>query len=271
MSFSVLISVYHKENPLFMKRALESVYENQTLKPTEVLIIKDGPLTKELDRVIKDYEDNYPGVFNIITLSKNKGLGNALKIGVEKCKYELIARMDTDDIAVPDRFEKQIRFMKANPDVVLVSSDIAEFDNNPNIISGKRVVPKKHEEICKFAKKRNPMNHMAVMYRKEAVLNSGNYKIFLGYEDYYLWVRILLKGYITANINDVLVNARIGNNMLARRQGFKFYRQEIKLQQEFRDIGFINSMEFIQNVLFRALPRLLPESILSVIYKMLRK
>lgn len=267
--FSVLISVYNKESPKYFEEALKSIWDFQTLKPSQIVIVKDGPLNLELNLTIEKFSENAP--VKLIEFEHNMGLGIALAEGLKRCDNDLIARMDSDDIASPNRFEKQINYLKSNPDISLLSSHIAEFINDPSMTTSIRKVPIANSDILKFAKKRNPMNHMVVMYKKSAVLDAGNYQPFPGYEDYYLWVRMLLKGYSAANLNDNLVYARIGNNMIARRQGIKFFNEEIRLQKEFLRLHFINVFDFIQNILFRALPRLMPIFILKIIYRFLRK
>lgn len=269
MRFSLLISVYKNENPIHLSMSINSVWKNQILKPSEIVLVKDGPLTSNLEKAIETFKQNLP--LKIISFPKNMGLGYALSEGLNYCEYELVARMDSDDICAPDRFEKQISFMESNSNISLLSSNIAEFHDNPDTISSVRRVPENHEEIRKFAKRRNPMNHMAVMFRKSAVLDAGNYQPFHGYEDYFLWVRMLQKGYKAANLNENLVFARVGNNMIARRQGMKFFKEELRLQKEFLKMGFINRWEWSQNILLRAIPRLMPIFALKLIYKTLRK
>lgn len=268
-AFSVLLSVYSKENPEYLYSALNSIWENQNLKPSEIVIIKDGPLTEELDKVIETLSKIAP--IKCHSLDKNYGLGIALAKGLIVCSNEIVARMDSDDIASPDRFIKQLQYIKENPEITLLSSNIAEFEENISIIRSIRKVPQAHKEIIQFAKRRNPMNHMTVMFRKSAVLDAGNYLPFHGYEDYYLWVRMLQKGYKAANLKEHLVYARIGNNMIARRQGLRFFKEELRLQKEFFRMGFINRMEWAQNILLRAFPRLMPILVLKLIYKTLRK
>lgn len=148
----MLMSVYYKEKPEYLKLALDSVL-NQTFLATEIVLIKDGPLTKELDEVIEEYDKKYSGLFRIFALEKNAGLGKALNFGVQQCKYDLIARMDTDDIAMLNRFELQIKEFAQDNDLALCGGQIAEFEKEPQIISGYRKVPLTKNEIVKFAKK----------------------------------------------------------------------------------------------------------------------
>ena len=190
MKFSVLISVYIKEKPEFLKKALDSIY-NQTLRPDEIVLVKDGILTRELENVIsierKKFE-NQNIDFVCVQLQKNMGLGIALQKGLEKCKYEYIARMDSDDIALEDRFEKQADYMRQNSDLSVVGGYIDEFDKEGKIIRTK-TMPLKHTELYKYGKYRNPLNHMTVFFRKKDVLAVGGYQPLKGLEDYYLWSR----------------------------------------------------------------------------------
>jgi glycosyltransferase involved in cell wall biosynthesis len=269
MLISVLMSVYYKEKPEYLQQALESIWDNQTLKPDEIIIIKDGILTEELNSVIKNYCIIAP--IKIFQLEKNMGLGIALSIGIQLCKNEIIARMDSDDISLPDRFFKQFKYLNDHPEISFISSNINEFEFDADKIVSTRKVPISPKEIEKFAKSRNPMNHMAVMFRKQDVLKAGNYQPFNGYEDYYLWVRMFQLGFKGANLPESLVKARIGNNMIARRQGMNYFKQELKLQTIFYKMGFTNFFYFSKNIFCRAIPRLLPPQYLGKIYKLIRK
>lgn len=269
MKFSVLISIYYKETPISLKYALNSIWADQILKPSEIVIVKDGLLTAELDKVIDTFSKMAP--VKCLSLDENYGLGIALAKGLEACSNEFVARMDSDDIAQQGRFEKQIKFLVENPSYDIVGSNIAEFNQSADDIVSYRKVPEQSNEIVKFAKRRNPMNHMSIVFRKKAVLAAGNYIPFLGYEDYYLWVRMMLKGSLFYNIQENLILARIGNNMLARRQGNTYFIQELKLQKEFFRIGFIKKHDYFLNLVLRAIPRLMPVHALKYIYKLLRR
>lgn len=268
MGFSVLIPVYYKENALFFKSALDSIWNNQSVKPFEVVIVKDGPLTVDLDRVIEDFSVKAPVV--IINLPVNKGLGIALKKGVVACSCDLIARMDSDDIARSDRFEKQVNFLMNHPSIDLVGSSIEEFHSVVGDLMSHRVLPESSTQIERFARRRNPINHMSAMFRKDAVLNAGNYQECRGFEDYYLWSRMIMNGCKFHNIQEDLVYARIGNGMLSRRQGLVFFSEEIKFQRALRSIGFLSTWQFITNLLLRAIPHLFPIWALRWVYIFLR-
>lgn len=265
MKFSVLMSIYQKCNPHYFEIALDSVM-NQTLKPTEIVLVKDGPLTEELEKIISEYKINFPELFKIVPLEVNHGLGHALRTGIESCSYDIIARMDTDDIARQDRFEKQIDFLKNNPDIDIVGSFITEFEGTENNILTIRKLPEKHEIIYEFAKWRCPFNHMTVMYKKKAVLVAGNYGDRIRMQDYDLWVRMLNKGSKGANIPEYLVNVRAGDGMVSRNRGVDIIVNEIKLHKSFLDIGFINHIQFLRNITAKFLLRIMPFSIQKKIY-----
>ena len=269
MEFSVLMSVYDKERPEFLHAALESIWTNQTLPPSEIILVKDGVLTPELDKIILQFQTIAP--LKIYPIDKNVGLGTALKIGLNICSYEIIARMDSDDISCPDRFEKQIKLMTEKPHLDISGTYIAEFHDHTDNICSRRHLPITYQAIQHFAKIRNPLNHMTVIFKKSAILDAGNYQPFHGYEDYYLWIRMLQNSSQFENLPEELVFARVGNNMYARRQGLQFFVQELKLQKEFLNRNFLNYWEFSRNIVLRALPRLFPVSGLKLVYKYLRK
>lgn len=267
MNFSVLISVYHKENPEYLKDALESIWNKQTLHPSEIVLVKDGLLTPELDEVIENFKMIAP--FKVLELDQNVGLGFALAEGLNICSNELVARMDSDDISAPDRFGKQMKYMTEHPEIDISGSNIAEFQESVDKINSFRRLPSQSDEILHFAKKRNPLNHMTVIFRKTPVINAGNYQPFHGYEDYYLWIRMLQKGSLIGNIPENLVFARIGNNMHARRRGIKLFNQELKLLKELHQIRFLTNGEYYINLFFRAFPRLFPVWGIKIVYKIL--
>ena len=199
--YSVLMSVYRKENPQYLKQAIESI-QMQTLQTDDFVLICDGPLNTELNSVIDDKKREMGDVLNVVRLKKNVGLGNALNEGIKYCKNEMIARMDSDDISYPDRCEKQVVIFNTHPEVSICSGIVEEFTNDPNIVDTQRILPETNDEIVKFAKKRNPFNHPCVMYKKSAVEDVGSYQDFYLLEDYYLWLRMLMSGYQGYNIQE---------------------------------------------------------------------
>ena len=245
--FSVAISVYKSDNPMCFDRALSSITDLQTIKPDEVVLVVDGPVSNDIDLVIKKYEDKY-SFFNVIRLEKNGGLGNALKIAVENAKYNLIARMDSDDVSVNTRFEEQLSFFVNNPDIDIVGGDITEFIDKESNVVGKRSVPKSNLEIREYMKTRCAMNHVSVMYKKASVMDAGGYQDWFWNEDYYLWIRMWLNGAKFANTGTVLVNVRVGEEMYQRRGGAKYFNSEKGLQDYMLQHNMINYKTYLNNV-----------------------
>lgn len=266
MRFSVLLSVYEKENPNYFEKSLESILQ-QSILPSEIVIVQDGSLPTKLYNICKYYYEKYPKLIKIISLEENCGLGMALQIGLTKCSFNLVARMDTDDIAKPERFEKQVRVFQEDKEVAIVGSYIDEFSESVENVESIRKVPITNSEIKQFAKMRNPFNHMTVMFRKSAVLDAGNYQPFHLCEDYYLWFRMLVKGYKMKNLPESLVFARVDKNMFKRRGGLKYFLQEIKLQNIFYKSNFISFFEYVRNIVIRVTVRLMPNTIRGLLYR----
>lgn len=265
MKISVLISVYNKENPLFLDASLNSII-NQTIQPDEIILIEDGPLTKELELVIIKYKSIYKSLKNI-HLEKNQGLAKALNEGLKHCKNELIARMDSDDIAKPTRLAKQLEIFLKFPNIDICSSWIEEFQNSTDNILAIKKLPEKHENIIKYAKHRCPINHPAVMYKKNAVLSVGGYDGFP--EDYRLWIKMIMKGYKFYNIQESLLFFRFSPDMIKRRGGRKYALNDIKSQIDFYKMGFLSFHDTIYNIVIRVIVRIFPNRIRTYIYKQL--
>ena len=270
MHFSVLLSVYHKEKSDYLDEALRSI-ANQSRKPDEIVLVEDGKLTEELYAQIDSWQERLGSVLRIVKLDENVGLGEALNLGLDVCQYDWVARMDTDDIALPSRFEKQLDFIQRQPDIDILGSWICEFESDPDKCDQIRKVPSAHQEIAHFAKYRNPLNHMTVIFKKEAVLDAGGYQPMPGFEDYYLWMRMLGAGKRFANLPEVLVKARAGQEMIRRRQGLGYALEEWQLQKAAYALGFWSDAELVRNIFVRVLPRLLPPSITQKVYNALRK
>ncbi|CAD7287292.1 glycosyltransferase [Campylobacter suis] len=270
MNFSVLMSVYFKENAEFLNRAMVSIWDEQILKPNQIVLVEDGKLTDELYDVITKWKNKLGEVLAIKTLKKNMGLGDALNKGLDECKYELVARMDSDDISAPSRFEKQISIFKNNLDIDICGSWISEFDSDENEILSYRKLPQTHDEIVKFAKIRSPINHPSVMFKKSAVLSAGSYQKMIFLEDYYLWVRMIMNGAKFYNIQEALVNMRAGTSQLSRRSGLRYAKYEFALLKAMKNLGFLSSFEFIKMAIIKIPLRLMPKSILKNVYKLLR-
>jgi glycosyltransferase involved in cell wall biosynthesis len=266
MTISVLMSVYARECSENLSESLESLCV-QTRPAEEVVIVKDGPLKPELDVVIERFRTRLPLV--VVALERNVGLGDALRIGVTKCRGELIARMDSDDISVPRRFEVQAETFSKICEVDVVGGNIDEFDSDPSKPIGIRRLPTASAEIHVYAKSRNPMNHVTVMFRREAVLAAGNYQRFSDFEDYHLWTRMLQSGRRFLNIDQVLVHVRVGNGMVGKRGGRKYVRTEIAFQMYLWKTGFVSLGKVVSNVLLRTPVRLAPRTVRQFIYQKL--
>ena len=266
--FSVLLSIYHKEKPEFLEASLQSVF-NQTLLPSEVLVVKDGKLGAELDAVLERYEAKYPDIIKINNLPENLGLGVSLAYGLERCSNELVARVDTDDINLPFRFEEQYNMLMSHPELDLVGFNIAEFEYDSNIVHSYRNLPETPEENHKFGKRRCPVNHPTVMYRRSKVLQVGNYqrlKINKGMEDYYLWMRMLNENMQFYNIQKVGVLCRIGNDMISRRHGFLYYRLELDCFAKGMKMGYISLGDFGVAAISRGVVHTVPKSMTKWFY-----
>lgn len=248
--FSVLMCVYKNDNSTYFKQALESV-SNQTVKPSEIVLVIDGPIPKETRDNINDFALKNQDIFNIIDLKINVGHGKAKNIGLKKCTYELVAIMDSDDICTKDRFEKQLLYFKKHPETSILGGIISEFSKNINISLGQRSLPSTHSEIKKFLKMRCPMNHMTVMFKKSEVIEAGGYLDWHYNEDYYLWIRMYLSGAIFSNLNDIIVYARVNDEFYLRRGGWKYFVSESKLQYFMFQKNIINIFRLTFNILIR--------------------
>lgn len=267
LPFSIAMSVYFKDNAVFFDRALESITDCQSVKPAEIVLVCDGPLNEELDAVIDKYRQKYP-IFNVIRLPQNKGLGNALRLAIENASNELIARMDSDDVSVCDRFEQQVKFFCSHPSVDIVGGDITEFIGEEGNIVGKRVVPETDEEIKDYMKKRAGFNHVSVMYRKSAVQNAGGYQDLFWNEDYFLWIRMQQNNAVFGNTGTVLVNVRVGKEMYQRRGGRKYFQSEVRLQKYMLDNGMISKTTFVGNVAKRwVVQRAMPSRVRGFVFQ----
>lgn len=266
--FSVITSVYKNDKPKFVRVALDSMMANQSVKPTEIVLVQDGPVPEGLSSLLSEYETKYPEVMNVIRLEKNGGLGNALKLGVENAKYDICARMDSDDICLPDRFEKQLAYLEAHPECDIVGSQITEFIDSPLNIVGKREVPCTNEEIYKYMRSRCALNHPTVMFKKESILKAGNYKDWFWNEDYYMWIRMMERGCVFANLPDVLVNMRSGLDQYGRRGGMKYFKSEIDIKKLMLEKGMITRKEYVINYVERFIIQLmLPNSVRGWVFR----
>ena len=300
--YSVLMSVYQKENPEYFRAALSSIF-HQTVPPTEVVLVCDGPLTDALNKVVSEYESCYSKdtprstrtdmndrvmpdgkrdmprtVFRVVRLTENQGLGKALNEGLGHCSCEWIARMDTDDLSAPDRCEKQLKFLEEHPEVDAVSGTIAEFQGEA--LDGKsaekevlsyKTVPKTQDEISAYIKQRNPINHPCVMFKKSSVELSGGYQPCPYFEDYDLWVRMYRDHAVLANLPDTLLYMRV-NGMHQRRGGVEYAKAIISFRNRMYQYGLLNLAEYLPMTAARVLISLIPNFMRKYLYdKKLRK
>lgn len=261
------MSVYNKEKPEYLDLALKSNLEDQTLRPNEMILVCDGRLTAELYSVIAKYKSKYSNTFRVFRLSENVGLGRALCFGLEKCRYELIARSDSDDVCAPERFEIQTKFLEEHPEIDIVGSYIDEFNHcweNPDRV---KILPLTHEKLVKLAKFRNPVNHMSAMFRKAAVISAGSYVHLPCAEDYFLWIRAICNGSRISNIDKNLVHARIGNGMEIRRGDRSYIKSWRILNRYMLSKNMVNRFEYIINMIAVRCFVYMPADLKQLIYK----
>lgn len=269
--YSVLMAVYYKENPKWLREAITSAW-NQTVRPNDFVLVCDGPLNEELDAVIEQMRDEMGNVMQVVRLEKNSGLGNALNAGIGYCKNDLIARMDADDIAREDRCERQLAAFAANPSLSIVSGIVEEFSNDVMHVEAKRVPPETHEQIMRFVRSRTPFNHSCVMYRKSAVEAAGGYQEIYLLEDYYLWVRMLLNGAEGYNLQEPLLWMRAGEDMYRRRGGNRYIKAQRWLFGYMRKKGMITPFEWFKSVTIRTLSGIAPNRLRKFLFiKILRR
>ena len=267
--YSVLMSVYRNDKPAYLDDAIASMV-NQTLPFNDLVLVCDGPLNDELDSRISIWQDKLDTRLNVVRLNENHGLGYALNAGLPACACDIVARMDSGDLSRPDRCERLISCL-IEDNLDLVGGMIEEFDKKPGDMGSIRNVPLTREEIVKWARNRNPFNHVTVMFRRDAVATAGDYQPFPWMEDYWLWVRMLSHGCACANIPDVLVDVRTGDGMYARRSNVAYLKSNAAFFKELRKLGLTSRVGEFCSVLQRVLVTFLPTGLVKVAYnKLLR-
>ena len=266
--YSVLMSVYIKEKAEYLRISMDSIW-NQTIPTDDFVLVCDGPLNDELNAVIEEMELVHSDKLKVVRLEKNGGLGKALNIGIKYCMYDLVARMDSDDICRPDRCEKQLKVFASQQNVSICSGIVEEFALSIEQIEARRVLPETQEEIISFAKKRNPFNHPCVMYRKSAVEAAGGYQDFFLLEDYYLWIRMLKNGAVGYNIQEPLLWMRAGSDMYKRRAGWKYAKSQMALFKYMKDTGFITSTQYVKSTVIRSVSSITPNWLRETAFKVL--
>ena len=270
-NYSVLMSVYYKENPEWLGKSIQSML-NQTIVTNDFVLVEDGPLTKELNEVINKFVENNPNLFNIIKLKENIGLGPALKIGLDNCINELVARMDSDDIAVCDRCEKQLNQFEKDKDLDMCGSNIAEFIDDIKNVQAYRKLPETDENIKDYMRRRNPFGHPSVMFKKSKVIEAGNYRTYYLCEDYDMWVRMAKTNAKFYNIQDILVYMRINEDFYKRRGGIKYLKSILKFKNEQYRNKFYTTKDFIISSTTSIIVCLMPNFFRELFYKkLLRK
>lgn len=242
-NYSVLMSVYYKEKPEYLKQSIESML-NQTVPTNDFVIVCDGPLTPELDEVLENYKKQKPEVFNVARLERNVGIGAAVNEGLKHCKNELIAKMDADDIAMPERCELQKARFNSNEKLTVLGGYMDEFDEDFDHPYAMRKVPLTYEAIYNFAKRRQPFNNITVMLKKSAVINVGGYSKMNRCEDYDLYVRLLNEGYYCENLEHVLCRARVERNALSRRSSLETLKWFVKSRWKVYKIHYSSFVDF---------------------------
>lgn len=267
--YSVLMSVYFKEQPEFLKVAIQSMID-QTVKPDQFIIVKDGPLTSELDQVIDEYDSKYLGLFTIIANKTNLGLGPALKKGVLESRNELIARMDSDDFCVNDRVEKQLKIFSSHPEIGMVGSYEAEFINDINNVVAIHRVPEKSKEIKQFMRRRCAMLHPTVIFKKNAVIAAGNYQetsVYAVYEDYDLFARMIFDANIKCfNIQECLYYIRTSEDFYQRRGGFKYAKTVLRFKWHLFRKKNMSFADFCISGIGQAVVCVLPNKLRKIFY-----
>lgn len=270
LPFSVLLSLYKKENPKYLKEALDSIF-CQTVRSDDVVLVEDGLLPDNLEVVVRDYERQYHEL-HVVRFEQNRGLGVALNEGMRYCKHDIIARGDTDDINHPDRFERELKILLEHPEYDLISAWIDEFVDNPKQIHSQRRLPEKPEDIYKYGKHRCPVNHPVAMYRKKAVEKVGGYQTDLFPEDYYLWMKMLEAGYKFYNIQDSLLSFRYNPETIKKRGGWRYAVDEAKTQwKAYHQLHYLSIADFCFNVSIRFTTRIFPNKLRQFIYTIIRK
>jgi len=265
--FSVLMSLYVREVPEYFDISMGSII-SQSLVPDEIILVKDGPLTPCLDRLVEIWKIKLGDKLKVIPVSENVGLAEALNIGLSNCSNKIIARMDTDDKSLFFRFEEQLQYLEDNKDISCVSALIEEYDESLNKSLKVKFVPEKHDEIIIFCKRRNPISHPVVMFKKDDVVSVGGYPNVYP-EDYFLWLKMIQKGYKFANIQKVMLHMRTGDSFFSRR-GYSFLKGEIKIYHYMLKTNYINLGTFIINVMIRSILRLAPSYIKVFFYRYFR-
>lgn len=265
-AFSVLMSVYKDEHPEYLDQAIKSI-EIQTLLPKEIILVEDGPIGVELEKVIQEHKKKFPRRFEVIKLTNNQGLGKALNIGTKYVTTDWIARMDTDDICVKERFQIQVKQIVNEPELAVIGGQINEFIDSVNNVVGYRKVPLTSTSIKKYLKWRSPFNHPTVIINKKKLVEVGGYQSFGTFEDYYLWSRMIIENEKVANSPKVLVHMRVSDALYERRGNPKNIKYVLRLQKFMYQNGLVNGWQFILGTVIKVFNILISGKMRKIIYQ----
>lgn len=268
MKYSVLMSLYVKEKPEYLRACLDSILA-QTIAADQIVIVKDGPLTEELEKTLAEYVEASPELYTLVPLEINRGLGLALAEGMLHCRNELVARMDTDDISRPDRMELQLEEFEKDETLDVCGSHIVEFEGAVENIVAQRKVPLNDAEIKHYQKRRDGLNHVTVMFKKTTVLNAGNYQSCLLMEDTLLWANMFNAGAKAMNIDDSLVYVRIGQDMFERRGGFAYFKKYLQGRKKVRETGYIGWFDYYYTLAVQFVVAMIPNKLRGWVFKTL--
>lgn len=264
--FALLLPVYIRDDPDYLRAAFRSAVQEQTLRPDHVLLVRDGPVTDELARCIDELRETSPVPVQLVPIERSAGLGPALDAGLLASPHDIVARMDADDIAMPNRFEVQVPLVRNGADIV--GAGLVEFDTDPSMPGRRRVPPVDPDDIRRYAHIHDPFNHPTVIYRRRAVLAAGGYGDLPLMEDYWLFSRMLAGGARPMNIAEPLVYYRVGSGAYQRRGGREQLQSELALQRRLRDSGLISRRQYVRNVIVRGGYRLLPWRVRRTLYRL---
>ena len=271
LEYSVLTALYKNDNPEFLKQSIESMLK-QSILTNDYVIVADGPLTPELDAILENFAEKY-NFFHLIRLEENGGLGVALRRGVDECKNELIARLDSDDISAPNRCELQLKAFEADSELAIVGSDMYEFDENPSKVKDIKKMPATTEQIYRYGKRRNPFNHSSVMYRKSVIQSVGSYSTRRRSQDVELWSKVIFAGHKCKNINKPLVYFRTdGVNRVKRKKKWSNVKSDLSVYKANYKMGYASIFDYMYICLYHVAFYLMPETMASYLYtKLFRK
>ena len=269
--YSVLMSVYKKDNADFFKTSLDSII-NQTHRPSEIVLVQDGPIPSSLEHLINNYRKDNPTLIRYFSFESNQGLGKVLAFGIEKCSFKYIARMDADDYCKPERCQKELEYLLNHPEIEVVGTNVEEFMDDINNVVAHVVLPETHDDIYSFAKKRNPIRHPSLMFTKDAILRCGNYRPLRFSQDYCIIVQLMMAGSKAYNIQEPLTYMRVTKDFYKRRSGKKYFMINYNLNKWFKEQGFYSFSDFWVRTSCQFVSCFMPNSLRELLYnKMLRK